>query len=262
MGKMSVYAKNAAMNHMFNTAYSPVATVYLALSTTDTATTTTEPSGGGYIRIAIAFSAPGTGARKIVQNGAVTFPEATGAWGTITHWAIFDAEAGGNQLAYGAFNPSFDVVSGNTPTVPTLEAEISIDATTTGAGHTDTCVDLMLNLVFRNTSWTQPSIHIAVALAPLTDTSTTLTEESGTGYSRVAVTAWDDSTAAHVQNTNDITIGPPTANDWSELTSLAVMSASAAGELLAYDNDNVVDQTPTSSDDIVVNAGTADFTLN
>lgn len=262
MGKISTYGKNAMLDHMFNLAYTPAATIYLALSTTDTASSTTEPSGNGYARTAVAFSAPVSASRKIVQDGAVTFPEASGAWGTISHWAIFDASTGGNQLAYGAFTSSFAVVAGNTPTVPTTEIEVSIDATTTGAGYTNTCVDHMLNLVFRNTSWTQPTIHVAVALATLSDSSTTLTEEDGSGYARVAVTAWDDTSSGNVDNTNDITIGPPSADDWDELTSLAIMSASSGGELLAYDNDNVVNQTPTSADTITIVAGSADFTLN
>lgn len=43
----------------------------------------------------------------VKKNGtAITFPEATVAWGTIVAYAILDASSGGNFLFYGALNAS------------------------------------------------------------------------------------------------------------------------------------------------------------
>jgi len=261
MGKLSVYAKNALLEHMFGAEYTPAATVYVALSTTDPASSVTEPVGNGYARSAMAFSAAAT--RTVIQNGTSSFPLATGTWGLITHWVIYDALTVGNMLAYGAFNTSFTPVNGNIPSIPTTNIQITIDATVTAsAGFTDVAVHKMLDLMFRNIAWTQPTIHIAVALATLTDASTTLTEETGTGYARVAVTAWDTADAGHLQNTGQIDIGPPTEDDWGVLTSLTVMSAASAGDILAYDNDNVTDQTPTTLDIVRIEAGAFDLTLD
>ena len=101
MSDFSNYAENALANHTFrNTALTSPTTVYLALFTAVTdaeAGTGTEVSGGSYARTAITFGAPSNGA--VTNSSAVTFPAATGNWGTVTHAAIFDASSGGNALS-------------------------------------------------------------------------------------------------------------------------------------------------------------------
>ena len=92
MGKISTFLANELLDHVFNAAYTPAAAVYLGLSTanpTDDGSGLAEPSGNAYARQAITLGA--ASARRVTQSGTVTFPQATGAWGTISHWAIFDA---------------------------------------------------------------------------------------------------------------------------------------------------------------------------
>jgi hypothetical protein len=101
-GKLSTYLKNALYNGVLrNIAYTPPATVYLALYTTDptAADVGAEVAGGSYARQAIAFGAPTAGAG--VNSGIVTFPTATAPWGTITHFGLRDAVAAGNLLLFG-----------------------------------------------------------------------------------------------------------------------------------------------------------------
>lgn len=48
------------------------------------------------------------------QNAvAITFPTPTANWGTITHFAIFDATSGGNMLFHGALTASKTVNNGD-----------------------------------------------------------------------------------------------------------------------------------------------------
>lgn len=100
MSDFSNYAENAVVNHLLrNTALTSPTVVYLALFTAVTdaeAATGTEVSGGSYARTAITFGSPSNGV--VTNSAAVTFPAATGNWGTVTHAAIFDASTAGNAL--------------------------------------------------------------------------------------------------------------------------------------------------------------------
>ena len=87
--------------------------VHIALSTTTPhpdGTGSTEPVGNGYARqpAGAAVWNPATVASPSVKdNGtAVTFPQATGSWGTITHLVVYDALAAGNVIAFGALTAS------------------------------------------------------------------------------------------------------------------------------------------------------------
>lgn len=102
------------------TAYTPPGTVYVALFTTNPGESGsgTEVSGSGYARAAVptsgGFSAPSAGATS--NANVISFPTASGSWGTATHFAIFDASSGGNLMYYGALTAplavtTFDVFS-------------------------------------------------------------------------------------------------------------------------------------------------------
>ena len=95
MSSMSDYLENKVIDHMLRAqAYTPPATLYLALFTASTGleanNPTAEVSGGGYARQAITLSAASGGATSI--SAAIEFPEATANWGTITHCALVDHE--------------------------------------------------------------------------------------------------------------------------------------------------------------------------
>ncbi len=101
---MSDYLENALLNSTLRgQAFTAPTAIYAALFTSDPtdAGTGTEVSGGAYTRQAITFGAPSNGTCS--NSADVLFPVATAAWGTITHFAIYDAATGGNLLYSGAF---------------------------------------------------------------------------------------------------------------------------------------------------------------
>jgi hypothetical protein len=114
MAAMSNYLENALINATLrNTTYTSPSTVYVGLFLTDPtdAGTGTEVSGGSYARKAMTFGAPSNGAS--VNSAAVEFDQATGDWGTIPFFAIFDALTSGNMLYHGALTASKTIETGD-----------------------------------------------------------------------------------------------------------------------------------------------------
>ena len=114
MTAMSNYLENALINATLrNTSYTSPSTVYVALFTSDPtdAGSGTECSGGAYVRQSATFGAPSDGASSISAD--VEFPQATGAWGTITHFGIFDASSSGNLFYHGALTASKTIATGD-----------------------------------------------------------------------------------------------------------------------------------------------------
>lgn len=114
MAAMSNYLENALINATLrNTSYTSPSTVYVGLFTSDPtdAGSGTEVSGGSYARKAMTFGSPSNGAST--NSGAVEFDQATGSWGTITHFAIFDALTTGNMLYHGALTASKTIATGD-----------------------------------------------------------------------------------------------------------------------------------------------------
>lgn len=103
---MSDYLATAMLNEVYRgVAFTSPATVYVALFTaapTD-AGGGTECAGTDYERQSVAFSAP-TGDPLAVSNSAqVDFADdSDGTYGTLTHFALFDAATSGNMLDWGA----------------------------------------------------------------------------------------------------------------------------------------------------------------
>lgn len=111
---MSNYLENALINATLrNTSYTTPSTVYVGLYTSDPtdANTGTEVSGGSYARKAATFGAPSNGASTI--SSAIEFDQATGSWGTVTHFGILDAATSGNLLYHGALTASKAIDTGD-----------------------------------------------------------------------------------------------------------------------------------------------------
>jgi len=85
------------LDHIFKgTLMAQPTAITIGLSTADpldTGGALAEPSGGSYARQTAnswnAAATNGAGQGEVTNNGDITFPEATGNWGTITHVAIF-----------------------------------------------------------------------------------------------------------------------------------------------------------------------------
>ena len=110
------YLENKVLDHNLATAaYTAPSAIYVALFTADpgeTGETTNEISGGGYARTQGTFGAASGGSAS--NSADIEFPQATGDWGTITHFALMDAQTSGNMLYYGALDASNTVGNGDT----------------------------------------------------------------------------------------------------------------------------------------------------
>jgi hypothetical protein len=131
MGSFSNHWENKILDHIFGKdSYSPP-TIYVGLSTADPfddASGLSEPAGNGYARIATNASDWNAASAGVIYNSnELIFSEATGNWGTITHFALFDAVAAGNMLSHGALNQSRAIVSGDKARFAVGDLQLSLD---------------------------------------------------------------------------------------------------------------------------------------
>jgi hypothetical protein len=120
---MSTYLEQHLLDLVFGAqAFTAPATVYVALSTTvvTNSAAPTEPSGSAYARVAVTNNltnwpaATGNTPATKSNGTAITFPTATGAWGTATYFAIYDASTSGNLLGFGVLTTSQTIGNGDT----------------------------------------------------------------------------------------------------------------------------------------------------
>jgi hypothetical protein len=111
---MSDYLENEILDHILGTgAYTMPATVYVGLSTGsfNDDNSGTELTGNNYAREAITFGAAASGTAS--NSAAVEFNAATGSWGTVSHFGLFDAVSSGNLLIHGALTASKVIDTGD-----------------------------------------------------------------------------------------------------------------------------------------------------
>jgi hypothetical protein len=109
MGSFSDYTENKVLDHVTGKTAFTKPTAYIALFTAapSDAGGGTEVSGGSYARVATTGTDWNAASGGSTSNAAaITFPTATGSWGTVTHFALMDASTAGNQLAWGALTTS------------------------------------------------------------------------------------------------------------------------------------------------------------
>ena len=244
MGSITNYLETALLNHVFNdTAYTPAATLYLALATANPGEAATGASmsevanANGYSRKALTCGA--SASRAIANSAAVTFDPATGSWGTVTHWAIADSatHGAGNALAYGSLVTSKAVVNGNEPSVAIGEVVISV---ATG-GASNWLANGLLDFAFRNQAFAAPATHVGWSTVNLTDATTgSKVTEPAAGYARVSVLAagWNTAVSgdpSFVANGADVEF-PAATGAQGTVTAGFIATAGTAGEIIAYSN--------------------------
>jgi len=114
MAALSNYLENALINGTLRaTSYTAPTTVYVGLFTSDPtdAGSGTEVSGNAYARKSATFAAPSNGASS--TSADIQFDQATGNWGTIGWFGIFDALTTGNLLYHGALTASKTIETGD-----------------------------------------------------------------------------------------------------------------------------------------------------
>lgn len=134
MGSFSDYLENELLDHVFKTGdYTPATNLYVALltSTPDDADTGSTLPGeitgtGALARIKCnTWDAAASGATENSQT--VTFAQATGDMGTVTHFAICDKTTNGNVIGWGALSASRAISSGDTPSFATGDLDVTLD---------------------------------------------------------------------------------------------------------------------------------------
>lgn len=128
---LSDYLENKLIDHIFRgRSYTAPSQVWIGLFTSapNDAGGGTEVSGGSYARATpgvnsdTAWKATQGGTPSAASSGtggqtanpsAITFPAPSANWGSITHFAIFDAASGGNMLSHGALTTPKTVNNGD-----------------------------------------------------------------------------------------------------------------------------------------------------
>ncbi|MBE3036627.1 MAG: hypothetical protein IMZ70_06065, partial [Candidatus Atribacteria bacterium] len=114
------------LDHVFDIGAYTAPTIYVGLSTADPlddASGLAEPADT-YVRVACAaWSRVGN---EVDNDATVEFPEAAGAWGTVTHFALFDALAAGNLLCSAALDAERAIILGITPRFTAGELNITL----------------------------------------------------------------------------------------------------------------------------------------
>jgi hypothetical protein len=217
-----------------------------------------------YQRTAISFGAAAS--RVVTQDADVDFPTLSGGdLGTATHWAIVDNQTygAGNVLAHGAFGASKALYDGNTPSVPSGEINVTVDA----GEMSDYLADELLDHTFNNSTYTSPAGDTFIALCTATvsasDDGDDITEPSGYDYARKEVNpnggaspTWDlaaGTSPCVVDNTHAISIGPANGGNWGTIVAVAICDAATSGNVLFFDN--------TMTDQPVDDADTAEFAI-
>jgi len=241
-GSISDFLELELLDHVLkeNTAaYTAPADLYFALCTADPtdagtgATITEVPHASGYVRVLKGGTNQSTNwnaaaARAATNNGAVTWPEASGSWGTITHWALLDSitDGAGNMIAHGDFSGGVAINSGDTASI--ADAACSIQAVT--GSMSDYLANSLLDHMTGRAAFTSPAIlSVALATAAIVDADTgALMDEvvNANGYARVALTSttFDVAVAGATQNGgNAITFPVCVTSGWGTVTDMAIM---------------------------------------
>jgi len=257
MGSLTNYVEDKLMDLVFNKAtFDPPREWYLALLTGnpgDAALGSTAyevTAAYGYERQQIAFLDPDS--RNVVQDGDITFPEASGSWGTVTHWMVTDASpiGDGNVLAVGAFLNSKTITNGCVVSVLSAEVTVSFQA----GGLSTYLANALLNHVFKGNSFATVETWLGLATSAITDSddgSTVAEPSSGDGYYRHLVHAYGESGSS--PNVWELSSGGMITNDFAGMVPIQFQTAKAlwgtiesvfvsddptigAGNILVYDN--------------------------
>ena len=131
MGSFADYWENEILDHLFGKGSYTPPTIYVGLSTADPlddASGLAEPSGNSYARVATSGADWNTASGGSIDNANdITFGQASGSWGTLTHFALFDAASSGNMLAHGSLSISKTISGGDTAKFSAGDLDVSLD---------------------------------------------------------------------------------------------------------------------------------------
>jgi len=235
MGGFSDILEDELLDHVLKTgAFAVPTNIFVALwvgDPGDDGAGGAEVSGGSYARI-VCDSWDVAAARATENSIAVTFPEATGSWGVVTNFALFDAVTGGSFLAHGTLGASKTIGAGDNAQFAIGDFDISVDS----GAFSDYLANKLLDHVLKTTPYSQPT-NIYVALCDTTivdgDDGSAISEPAGGSYARLQHEVWDVSSGGASENTGVMTFVQATAS-WGTITDVCLCDASTAGEVLIY----------------------------
>jgi hypothetical protein len=137
------YLENKIIDHLFRTTtWTKPTALYMALFTAAPSDSGggTEVTGGSYARVNLApldtnwnatqggTTGNSSGAGGQTSNAVpITFNAPTANWGTVTHFAVFDASTGGNMLIWDALVAARTILSGDpAPSFPIGALQITV----------------------------------------------------------------------------------------------------------------------------------------
>ena len=144
MAAMSDYLENKVIDWLFRgQTFSPPAGLHVGLLTAAPSDTGggTEVSGNNYARVnlapslanwagtqAAASTTASTGTTGTTSNNsAISFPTPSGSWGTVTHFAVYDAASAGNLLFYSALTISKTIAQNDVVSFAAAALTVQID---------------------------------------------------------------------------------------------------------------------------------------
>jgi hypothetical protein len=131
MCSFSNYMESNILNHIFGKSNYCLSNIYvglLSVEPNENGTSVSEPDCPSYTRVETNASSWDQALEGMIRNVEnITFSIACENWGTVTHFALFDAFSRGNILAYGKLSPSITICSGNTPRFAPGDLMISLD---------------------------------------------------------------------------------------------------------------------------------------
>ena len=232
MGSASDYLENKLLNHVLKvSSFSVPTNLYVSLHTadpTDTGTGT-EVSGTSYART-LCNGWTTAASRASSNSAAVTFPAAGGSWGTITHWAVWDASTGGNCLFHGSITTPNAIIATNIVSFAIGQLSLSF----VSGVYSNYLANKLLDHVLKVASYTVPTnIYVGLSTANPGDSGSGLSEPSGNAYARTLANSWSTSSAGASSNSAAITFTTATGS-WGTITHAGLFDASSAGNNLMY----------------------------
>lgn len=216
-GSLSNWLELELLDHVLKVgAYIVPSNIYIALfvgDPTDTGGGGSEVSGNNYARVIMNSWDPAS-SRATENTDQINFAEATGSWGTVTHFAIYDALTGGHFLAHGSLAASKAIGTGDNVYFVAGDIDIVFSA----GGICTNLANKLLDHVFKTTSHTvETNLYIALYTSSPTDSGTSGSEVSGGSYARKAHNTWDTASNGASENTGVITFVTATAS-WGTIT--------------------------------------------
>lgn len=129
MSSFSDYAENKVLELIVGKTAFTTPTAHVALFTAAPSDTGggTEATGGSYARKSTAGADWAAASGGAISNAnAITFVTPTGSWGTVTHFALFDASTSGNMLAWAPLSASQAIGTGNTVSFDVGDLDITL----------------------------------------------------------------------------------------------------------------------------------------